>query len=294
MEIPVKKLKSGFKLPAFGFGAYRIGGTSSHDPDNDDKKDISIIKEALSLGITHIDTAEMYAQGYSEVLVGRAIKGYDRSKLVIASKVSPVNLNYDKLISAAKGSLERLDTDYLDLYMIHYPNFKVPIAETIKAMDYLVEEGLVRYIGVSNFNLHQFKEAQRYTGNKIICNQIPYSLINRRFQADGFIDYAKKNDIIIIAWRPIEGGMLSGRGIKLLDKICLRYKKTPSQVAINWLISQKNVVTIPGSRNMEHLRENLGSIGWQLSPEDIRLLDDDFPSKEFGSIADDNWHKILK
>ncbi len=294
MEIPVKKLKSGFELPVFGFGAYRVGGISAHDPDNDDKKDISIIKEALNLGITHIDTAEMYAWGYSEILVGRAIKGYDRSKLVIATKVSPVNLHYNEVISAARGSLERLDTDYLDLYMIHYPNFKIPIAETMEAMDYLVEEGIVKYIGVSNFNLRQFKEAQRCTKNKIICNQIPYSLINRKFQADGFIDYAKKNEVMITAWRPIEGGMLSRKGIGLLDKICLIYKKTPNQIAINWLISQKNVVTIPGSRKIEHLKENLDSLGWQLTQEDMKILDDDFPQKDFDSIADDYWHEILK
>lgn len=294
MEIPVKKLKSGFKLPVFGFGAYRIGGISAHYTDNTDEKDISVIKEALDLGISHIDTAEMYAQGHSEVLVGRAIKGYDRSKLFITTKVSPMNLNYDKLISAAKGSLERLDTDYLDLYLIHYPNFKVPIAETMGAMDYLVEEGLVKYIGVSNFNSYQFKEAQKYTRNKIICNQIPYSLINRKFRADGFVDHAKKNDIMIIAWRPIEGGILSRKGIELMDKICLSYKKTPSQIAINWLISQKNIVTIPGSRKIEHLKENLGSLGWQLKPEDIKILDSDFPHKDFGSVADDYWHEILK
>lgn len=294
MDIPIKKLKNGFELPVFGFGAYRIGGASFHNRDNDDKKDISVIREALNLGITHIDTAEMYAQGYSEILVGRAIKGYDRSKLVIATKISPVNLHYDEVIGAAKGSLKRLDVDYLDLYMIHYPNFKIPIAETMEAMDYLVEEGLIKYIGVSNFNLQQFKEAQKYTKNKIIFNQIPYSLINRKFQADGFIDYAKENDVMIVAWRPIEGGILSKKVIELLEKICLSYKKTLSQIAINWLISQKNVVTIPGSRKIEHIKENLGSIGWQLTPEDIKMLDDDFPQKDFSSLADDYWNEILK
>jgi len=294
MEIPVKKLKSGFKLPVFGFGAYRVGGISTHDPYNDDEKDVSAIRGALNLGITHIDTAEMYARGYSEMLVGRAIKGYDRSKLIIATKVSPINLHYNEVISAVKRSLERLDTDYVDLYMVHYPNFKIPIAEAMEAMDHLVEEGLIKYIGVSNFNLHQFKEAQRYTRNKIICNQIPYSLVNRKFQTDGFIDYAKENEVMIVAWRPIEGGMLLKKGIELLDKICRRYNKTPGQIAINWLISQKNVVTIPGSRNIKHLKENLGSVGWQLTLKDIKMLDDDFPLKDFSSIADGYWQGILK
>ena len=294
MEIQGKKLKNGFKLPVLGFGTYRMGGTLRRVPDNYDEKDVSVIKKALDLGITHIDTAEMYAQGYSEILVGRAIKGYDRSKLIIATKVSPMNLHYNGVINAAKGSLGRLNTDYLDLYMIHYPNFKIPISETMGAMDHLVEEGLIKHIGVSNFSLQQFKEAEMYTKNKIICNQIPYSLVNRKFHADGFIDYAKENEIMIVAWRPIEGGMLSKKKIELLDKIYRRYDKTPGQIAINWLISQKNVVTIPGSRNMEHLKENLSSLGWQLTPEDIKILDDDFPQKDFVSIADGYWHEILK
>ena len=112
MEIQGKKLKNGFKLPVLGFGTYRMGGTLRRVPDNYDEKDVSVIKKALDLGITHIDTAEMYAQGYSEILVGRAIKGYDRSKLIIATKVSPMNLHYNGVINAAKGSLGRLNTDY--------------------------------------------------------------------------------------------------------------------------------------------------------------------------------------
>jgi len=293
MKIPVKKLKNGFKIPVFGIGAYRMGGDTTHDTSNDDQRDISAIKKAIDMGITHIDTAEMYGGGHSEKIVGKAIKGYDRSSLIIATKVSPMSLHYGDVIAAAKNSLKRLDTDYIDLYLIHYPNFKIPIKETMEAMDYLLEKNIIRYIGVSNFNIEQFKKAQSCTRNKIVVNQIPYSLKNRTAQKDGFLNYAQTHDVMVAAWRPIEGGMLSKNKVHIVDNMCKKYNKTPSQIAINWLISQDNVVTIPGSRNIKHLEENLESLGWQLSQEDFRMLDEKFPEKEYFSLADDYWLKQL-
>jgi diketogulonate reductase-like aldo/keto reductase len=293
MKIPVKKLKNGFEIPVFGIGAYRMGGDTTHDTSNDDQRDISAIKKAIDMGITHIDTAEMYGGGHSEKIVGKAIKGYDRSSLIIATKVSPMSLHYGDVIAAAKNSLKRLDTDYIDLYLIHYPNFKIPIKETMETMDYLLEKNIIRYIGVSNFNIEQFKKAQSCTRNKIVVNQIPYSLKNRMAQKDGFLNYAQTHDVMVAAWRPIEGGMLSKNKVHIVDNICKKYNKTPSQIAINWLISQDNVVTIPGSRNIKHLEENLGSLGWQLNQEDFRMLDEKFPEKEYFSLADDYWLKQL-
>jgi diketogulonate reductase-like aldo/keto reductase len=293
MKIPVKKLKNGFEIPVFGIGAYRMGGDTTHDTSNDDQRDISAIKKAIDMGITHIDTAEMYGGGHSEKIVGKAIKGYDRSSLIIATKVSPMSLHYGDVIAAAKNSLKRLDTDYIDLYLIHYPNFKIPIKETMETMDYLLEKNIIRYIGVSNFNIEQFKKAQSCTRNKIVVNQIPYSLKNRMAQKDGFLNYAQTHDVMVAAWRPIEGGMLSKNKVHIVDNICKKYNKTPIQIAINWLISQDNVVTIPGSRNIKHLEENLGSLGWQLNQEDFRMLDEKFPEKEYFSLADDYWLKQL-
>ncbi len=293
MKIPVKKLKNGFEVPVLGIGAYRMGGSTIHDINNDDQRDISTIKKAIDMGITHIDTAEMYGGGHNERIVGEAIKGYDRSSLVIATKVSPMSLHYGDVIAAAKNSLKRLGTDYIDIYLIHYPNFKIPIRETMEAMDYLLEKNIIKYIGVSNFNMEQFKKAQSCTRNKIVVNQIPYSLKNRMAQKDGFLNYAQTHDVMVAAWRPIEGGMLSKNKVRIVDDICKKYNKTPSQVAINWLISQDNVVTIPGSRNIKHLEENLGALGWQLSQEDFRMLDEKFPEKEYSSLADDYWLKQL-
>src|SRR4030042_6492221 len=171
MHIEKKKLKSGFELPVFGFGTWAVGGRETRDPRNDDKADVHAIKTAIELGITHIDTAEMYAAGHAEELVGEAIKSFDRSKLMIVSKVLPEHLRYDDLINSAMKSLKRLKTDYIDIYLIHSPNPSIDIRETMDAMDHLVEKGYTRNIGVSNFNVEEFIEAQENTANKIVCNQ---------------------------------------------------------------------------------------------------------------------------
>ena len=263
------------------------------DNKENDKNYILSIKSALEMGITHIDTAEMYAEGYCEILVGKAIKNFDRSKLTISTKISPINLTYQRIVRSAKNSLNRLGISYIDIYIVHYPNYKISITETMEAMDYLVEKKLVKYIGVSNFNKQQFVDAQKCCKNKIVLNQIPYSLINRTFQINGYINYAKKNDIMTVAWSPIERGVLAKRGIKLLDKICDKYRKTPSQVAINWLINQKNVVTIPASKKINHLKENLGALNWSLTIEDQKILDLNFPGKEHISGANEYWNNII-
>jgi diketogulonate reductase-like aldo/keto reductase len=293
MKIPVKKLSSGFWLPVIGLGTFGIGGYELRDPEEDVRRAISSIKDAIDLGITHIDTAEMYAEGYCEILIGKAITGYKRSDLVIATKVSPINLSYHSVIKAAEDSLKRLRTDYIDIFIIHYPNYKLEIEETMKAMDYLIEKGSIKYIGVSNFTRKQFEDVQKYTENKIVLNQIPYSLVNRKFQADGFIDYARLNDVMIVSWSPIERGLLARGGIEILDRISEKYSKTQAQVAINWLISQKNVVTIPASRSINHLKENLGSLNWSPAPEDQRILDYNFPKKIYTG-ADKFWSEIIE
>src|SRR3989344_7065137 len=121
MNIPVKTLKSGFSMPVFGFGTWQMGGRHERDPQNDDEADVRAIKVAIDAGITHIDTAESYSAGHAEELVAEAIKGYDRSKLFIVSKVKPEHLAPDDLLAACENSLKRLQTDYLDLYLLHHP-----------------------------------------------------------------------------------------------------------------------------------------------------------------------------
>jgi diketogulonate reductase-like aldo/keto reductase len=287
IEIPVKKLKCGFELPAFGFGTWRMGGIETPDPLNDDRIDIFAIKTAIEMGVTHIDTAEFYTGGHTEEIIAEAIKDFDRSKIIITTKASPQHLHYKDLINAAQQSLKRLKTDYIDIYAIHIPNPYISIKETMEAMDYLVEKQLIRYIGLSNFNVEQFSEAQKCTGNKIVCNHVHYNLMFRLPQKDGSIEYAQKNDIIIVAWRPVQKGLFLEKNIQILDRICKKYEKTPNQIAINWLISQKNVTTISKTRNIKHLEENLGAISWKMEEEDIKLIMENFPDLQY--MSDVKW-----
>lgn len=276
-----KKLSNNIEIPVIGLGTWTIGGGDEADTTYD-KENISAIKTAIKLGITHIDNAEAYAQGHSEELVGRAIVGLDRKSLFITSKVSPEHLSYENLLASAKGSLQRLNTDYIDLYLIHAPNPDIPIQETMKAMDFLVEQKLVRCMGVSNFSVDQIKEAQKYTKNKIVANQIEYNLLVRdkgRVTEDmesKIIPYCQENNILIIAWRPLARGKLAKPGFKILDELADKYHKTQAQIAINWLISKKGIVVISKSTKVEHLEKNLGAIGWKLKQEDVDRLNNEF------------------
>ena len=277
MHIDTKILKNGFELPVFGFGTWAVGGRETRDPQNDDKADINAIKTAIELGITHIDTAEIYAGGHAEELVGEAIKGFDRSSLIIVTKVSPENLHYDDLIDSAMKSLRRLRTDYIDIYLIHSPNPSIDIRETMEAMDHLVEKGYIRNIGVSNFNVKEFTEAQENTSNKVVCNQVYYNLTHRKPVKDGTLQYAQENDVMIVAYRPVEKGLFSRSKFDILGKLSKKYSKTGNQIAINWLVSQENVVTISKTRNIDHLKENLGALNWKMERSDIDLLTNHFP-----------------
>ena len=280
MHIPTKKLKNGFEMPVFGFGTWMIGGDFYKDlVNNDDKADINAIQTAIDLGVTHIDSSELYAQGCAEELTGVAIKKYDREKLFICTKVSPLNLHYDDLIGAAKGSLKRFQIDYLDLYLMHFPNKNISLEETMPALDRLVDDGLIRYFGGSNFTVEQIKEAQSYAKHKFVANQYHYNLIVREPEKNGLLEYCQKNDIILIAWRPVQDTLSLQKGVEMLDKMCEKYSKTPIKICINWLISQPNVVTLAKSRNVEHLKENLGAIGWQMDKVDIEILRKEFPNQ---------------
>jgi diketogulonate reductase-like aldo/keto reductase len=274
-----KTLKNGFKLPTIGLGTWLIGGAMEADYTND-KRDIEAIQTALELGYRHIDTAEGYAEGHCEELVGEAIKGFNRDELIIATKVTKTNLKPDDLRRSLDNSLKRLGLDYVDLYMIHSPSQDIPLSETMPVFDQLKEEGLIKNIGVSNFTVEKLEEAIKYTKNPIVSNQIEYNLLTREEGRYGgnhsmeskTIPFCQENDILVVAERPIERGLVNEPN-PLLDELAEKYSKTKAQIAINWLISKDNVVTIPKSTNREHLIENLGSIGWKMSQEDVERLD---------------------
>jgi len=273
-----KKLLTGDKMPALGLGTWKIGGDTVASTIND-ASEVAAIKKAIELGYTLIDTAESYGAGHTEELVGKAIKGAKRKDLFLVSKVAKTNLHYAKVIEACKNSLKRLGTDYLDLYLIHAPNPAVPLEETLKAMNFLVKEGLTKDIGLSAFSLELLKEAQAKSESSIVANQIEYSLFSRNIGYYGasknmekeVIPYQQKEGIITMSVRPLERGLLLEN--KTIQEIAKKYKKTPAQVSLNWLIQKEGVVALPKAVKEEHLRDNLGALGWKLKKEDLLELD---------------------
>ncbi len=274
MIIPAKKLKCGFAMPMFGMGTWCMGGDQQRDPENDGQENIASLIAGLERGLTRIDTAEMYAEGFAEKIVGQAIKGRSRQQLFITSKVWSDNLSYDGVLRAAVNSLKRLNTSYLDLYLIHKPNDNFPLEETIKALDRLKNEGMIRNIGVSNFALERLARAQALSEHKIVMNQVHYNLLCREPETSGLLRYCQENDIFLEAWRPLQKSGFLSLKCEILEQICRKYRKTRPQIAINWLISQPNAVTISTMRSPKHIEENLGAVGWNMEPQDIALLRD--------------------
>ncbi len=280
LKIPKKEGTANFSLPVFGLGTWMMGGASTRDPNNDDEGDMAAIKRAIQRGITHIDTAEMYAGGYAEEMLGKVIKECQRKELIIASKVWSTNLRYDDLLRSAEQSLRRLNTDYIDLYYIHKPNDEIPLKETMLAMNQLVDQGLIRYIGLSNFSVERTKAAAALANTPITVVQVHYNLIYREPARVGLLDYCVANNILLVAWRPVQKGLLAENPPPLLQTIAKAHKKTPAQIAINWLISQPNVVTLSTMRNPAHLEENLGALDFSLTTEEMRQLTENFPNQQ--------------
>jgi diketogulonate reductase-like aldo/keto reductase len=289
MKIPTKKLKSGFEMPVFGLGTYGMGGgTTKSGSHADDQKEITAIKTAIELGVTHIDTAEVYAEGHSEELVGEAIKNLDRKNLFLVSKAAVYSLNYEGIKKALNNSLSRMKTNYLDLYLMHRCPPQELMEECVRAMDELVDSGLVKAIGLSDTNTPHTKQLQELSKHKFVATQAHYNLAVREVEKEGLLDYCQNNDMLLIAWRPVNKGPqaktgvdITKSGIGILDQMCAKYNKTPAQVSINWLLSQTNVVTLSKTSTIEHLKDNLGAVGWQMEKDDIELLRTNFPNQHF-------------
>ena len=285
MHVDTKQLACGFSLPVFGAGTWMMGGGRTRDENNDDARDIEALNAALDAGLTHLDTAEMYAEGHAELLVGEVLKNRRRSDIILASKVMPANLRHDALLRSAENSLRRLGTDYLDLYFVHLPNPEIPMAETFSALQKLADQRVIRNVAVSNFSRERIEQAQQLIAHKIVGAQVHYNLIFREAAVSGVLEYCQQNDMMLIAWRPVQKGILTVGGTELFDRVCRKYGKTPAQTAINWLIAQPNVVTLSTMRSKEHLAENLGALGWCMEQADVELLTRDFPGQRFVSDA---------
>lgn len=269
MKIQNKSLKNGFTIPIVGRGTWMTNIGRKPRPSLKDEKRIKEIEDTIDLGITYIDTAERYANGYGEILIGKAIKGHNREKLFLVSKVSSDHLEYDSVISSAKASIKRLQSSYLDLYLIHQFNPDVLLKETMRAMDYLIESKLIKYMGVCNFTIEQLKEAQSYTKNKIVANQIQYNLMHREPEQTGIVEYCQKHDIMIIAWRPFQQESVTPKTKLLLDEIASKYSKTPSQIAAIWLMSQPNIVVLSKLNTVNQIEKIIDATKISMDKNDI-------------------------
>lgn len=269
--------KTDEKIAAIGLGTWRMGGSMSPDHTQDIEM-VEAIRYAVELGMNHIDTAEIYGAGHSEELVGRAIKVFPRDDVFIATKVWYTNLRYDDVLRSCERSLKRLGLKYIDLYMIHWPNERIPVSETMRAMEKLYKDGKIRYIGVSNFSSRLVEEAQSsLSTTEIVANQVEYGLHNRSIEED-LLPYCERNGITITAYSPLGQGRLAmelkarTRRTEILQELASRYMKTPIQIALNWVIWRESVITIPKASKKEHLEENAGAAGWRLTPSDYQAL----------------------
>jgi diketogulonate reductase-like aldo/keto reductase len=258
--------KSGETIPEIGLGTSRYRGG------------VEPLHEGISLG-AFIDTAEMYR---TEDVVGMAVQG-SRESTFIATKVLSRNLKYSDLMQAAERSLRLLQTDYIDLYQLHHPNASVPIAETMRAMEDLVDQGKVRFIGVSNYSVSQLAEAMKaMTRHEIVSNQVRYSLTHRNVEGD-LLPFCQQNQITVIAHTPLDGGGLAAKSFlrrrqasDILQKVADETGRTVSQVALNWCLSRPNVVVIPKSDKTDRVVENCGASGWSLTPQQVHSLEEAF------------------
>lgn len=261
-------------LPKIGFGTWKIGGGSRPDPKLDSVS-LAALRAALEVGYTHFDTAETYANGHAEELLGRAIRemGVRREALFITSKVQPAHLEYEQVLKSCEVSLDRLGTDYLDLYLIHWPQAGGKYEETFRALNKLVRDGRVKHLGVSNFNLKLLKQSQSLSETPIVTNQVPYSLSDRSYVKNGVIEYCQQNDILVTAYSPVDEGRLKAN--QVLRSAAEAHHATIYQIALAWLVMQPRVITIPMSANPQHIRENFEAAEIELTSEEIEQLSDE-------------------
>jgi aryl-alcohol dehydrogenase-like predicted oxidoreductase len=257
--------RTGEKLPVIGMGTWRMG-TRGSKTERDEQAEV--LRRGIDLGMNLIDTAEIYASGRSEEVVGEAIKGM-RDKVFLATKVGPGHLHYDDVIKACHGSLRRLHTSYIDLYQVHWPDPHVPITETMSAMEKLIKDGAVRYMGVSNFSVRETEKArQALSVNEVVSNQIEYSLRNRYVESE-ILPYCVREKVTLIAYSPLDRGSIV-RSIP--EKVLQKYGMTKAQVMLNWVTRNEQVVAIPKAANLQHLEDNASSVNARFEPSEYDLI----------------------
>ena len=265
---------TGVQVPVIGQGTWMIEGSADAE-----RRAIDALRAGIDLGLTHIDTAEMYGSGRAEELTGEAIAGR-REEVFLASKVLPSNASYDGTLRACERSLKRLGTDRLDLYLLHWES-NSPISETMRAMEHLIDAGQIRFAGVSNFDVTELGAAQAaLRHHKLASNQVLYNLGERGIERK-LIPYCQEHGIAVVAYTPFGRSKFprpGSPGGRVLETIAQRHGRTLRQVILNFLTRLDGVFTIPKASNVEHTRENAGAAGWTLSPEDIAAIEKAFPA----------------
>ncbi len=254
-ENPTKTLPSGDELPQLGFGTYGLDGEMTTEA----------VRAALDAGYTHIDTAEGYE---NEREVGEAVAEVPREDVFLTSKVLPKHLGYDGLIQACERSLDRLDTEYLDLYLIHWPNPAVSLRESLDAMATLVDRGLVRNVGVSNFTAYQLDCALHISDVPIAVNQIEF---HPWFQRPELVEFCQDAGVVVEAAAPLARAELFED--ELLQELATTYDKTVPQIVINWAL-ERDTVVLPKSSSPAHIQENVDVFDWTLDDADLAAIDD--------------------
>jgi diketogulonate reductase-like aldo/keto reductase len=271
-EIRTLRLPSGRPIPVLGQGTWRMG----EDPAKR-QSEIEALRLGLDLGMTLIDTAEMYGEGAAAEMTGEAI-ARRRGEVFLVSKVYPHNATRGGAVEACERSLQRLGTDYLDLYLLHWRG-RVPLAETLEAFQSLKQTGKIRDYGVSNFDVDDMEEAFALPGgDEIVTDQVLYNLVHRGIESD-LLPWCRERGLPIMAYSPV--GHSAREQKKLFDQphvksVASRYRVTPAQVALAWLL-QRDVIAVPKASNPEHVRENRAALDLILTKKDLEELDQAFP-----------------
>lgn len=302
--------KSDLSVSTIGYGAWGIGGKPFWKTEGEDNS-IRSIEKAIDLGINFYDTAPVYGFGYSEELLGKALHS-KRKEVVIATKCGlrwkkkeikalEKRATKESILEEIDLSLQRLQTNYIDLYQVHWPDETTPIEETMDALLQIQKTGKVRYIGVSNYSVDQMKESLKY--GQIVSLQPMYSMLERDIEKE-ILPFCIENNIGIICYSPLASGVLTGkydentkfedwrgqgiignftgdvfvshiRKVKEITKIAQKYGKTTAQLAINWLLRQRGVTTaIVGVKNPNQVEQNTGAVGWVISDDDLKIISD--------------------
>jgi diketogulonate reductase-like aldo/keto reductase len=267
-DIPTVTLPSGISVPALGLGTWMMGEDARKA-----STEVASLKRGLDLGMTLIDTAEMYGEGGAEKITAQAIAGR-RDELFLVSKVYPWNASHKGVVEACERSLDRLRTDRLDLYLLHWRG-EHPLAETVAGFEDLRRAGKIGAWGVSNFDLDDMQELMDVPdGENCAANQVLYNLSRRGIEYD-LLPWCQERGIPVMAYSPIEQGRLARSGE--LIRIAKAYQATPAQVALAFLLERDGVIAIPKSANPDRIAENAESVELELSEEDWTALDAAFP-----------------